>query len=174
MKEINDVRIYKMKSGLKYSMDKKTHEELELVPKSLLICEGCIVAREYFIQFHQVVAILILVFLGYTRFYQILWCDLIVGVLYMFVYRILPLYTIITVSIISNFFGVFIFRFFIHFVIIGILSFTVLNNSWIFVYYIFSRIITFTTLSIINGYKQTLKQNNEIADYVLNLTRRNI
>ena len=167
MQKTGEFKIYKTKSGLKYSMDKKRHDELESNLKFLIHCEGYIVTREYFIQLCIVVATFIFLFLWYTKFYQIFCCNIIIGIISMLLYKMLPLYKIMIIPMISSFFGVFVFRFFIHFIIIGILSFTIFDNGWIFIYCIISGVFTNIIISLLDGYKQTLKQNNEIADYVL-------
>lgn len=160
-------KVYKMKAKLKYSMNEEKHTILELNSKALLDCEGYIVSREYFVQFCEVVATFIILFLGFTEFYQIFICNLFIGILSAFIYTIIPLYKIKFIPIFSILFGTFIFRFFIQFIILGICSITIFNNWQILMYYIITRIIVSTFVNMSTGYHQTLKQNNEIADYVL-------
>lgn len=159
--------VYKTKAGLKYSMDDSKHVLLEIHPDSLDLCEGYIVAREYFLTLCPVIATFIILFLGYTKFYQIFGINIIAAVLSALFCRIFPVYKIPGISFISAMFGFFILRFFIHFIVIGILSFTVFKNGWILLYYIISAPIASTISTILTGYNQMLKQNNEIADYVL-------
>ncbi|MBO7238070.1 MAG: hypothetical protein J6U96_02105 [Elusimicrobiaceae bacterium] len=161
-------KIYQMQALLKYSMDETLHSELELNPDSLTTCEGLIVGREYFLQLCPIIATFVIMFLGYTKFYQILGCNLIVGIVTALICRIFPLYKILTLSMLSIFCGMFILRFFIHFAIMGILAFTLFKNGWILVYFIIARIISGLISSLLTGYQQMLKQNNEIANYVLN------
>lgn len=161
-------KIYQMKALLKYSMDETIHSELELKPDSLITCEGLIVGRESFLQLCPIIVTFVSVFLGYTKFYQILICNLMVGIVTVLICRIFPLYKILTLSMLSIFGGMFILRFFIHFAIMGILAFALFKNGWIFVYFIIARIISDLISSSLTGYQQMLKQNNEIANYVLN------
>lgn len=165
MKQICE--IYKMKAGLKYSMERNRHLELEENPDLLTTCEGHIVGREYFLQLCPVIATFIILFLGYTKFYQIFGVNIVVAILSAVLCRMLPLYKIPLFSVISIFWGMLILRFFVHFIIIGILSFTIFKNGWIFMYYIISELISDPISALLTGYHQMLKQNNEIADYVL-------
>ena len=174
---MDEYSVFRTRSGLNFAMREDLYNKLIENDKqgyTYGIAETYIVAEQYFPQIVQFIAFMITIFNGYTSFTDILGVNMIVGIAVTLLWNNSHIYRIPGLAILSLMIGGNIFRLFIHFIIIALVAFIYFKDWKIFVFSIIAGFITQLFKSWFSGYKYTIKHNNDIAEYTINMVNKNL
>jgi len=167
----NDYKKFRTRSGLNYVLSEQLYETLinnDPQCVTLYLFEQSLIAGEFFSKVNRYIAIIFLLFSGYTGLLHIFLASLIVGLLSNFIWYHSSLYKLQAVSFIYMFMGQIVFRFFIHIIALACLAILVFQDWKIILYCVLAGIVCNVLETWFSGYKQTANHNNKAALFFIN------
>ena len=169
----NEYSKMRTRSGMNFAMNENLYEQVcynDSQGLTLDVFETILNAGAYFPQINRFIATLVLLFMGYRDWLSILLVNIVVGGISTFIWHHSSLYKIYGLTSAYFFGGAVICKNFLHLILLLILSIFVFHNWKICLIVILAGLVSSAIESLLSGYRNTYKQNNEIAEYSIEKT----
>ena len=171
----NEYSKMRTRSGMNFAMNENLYEQVcynDSQGLTLDIFETILNAGAYFPQINRFVATLVLLFLGYRDWVSIFLVNILIGGISTFVWHHSSMYKIYGMTSAYFFIGAIIFKNFLHIVLFLVLAIFVFHDWKICLAVILAGLVSSAIESWMSGYRNTYKQNNEIAEYSIEKTNQ--